>query len=236
MVQRKIHPDDKRKFNLDVDEVRSNPIYHGVYFGVSHPEGGPMTPSEFLQAPMLHVGTREQALQIVNPVDSHMDEHRVWNPNARAQGVHKLNFSQFAEFHPHIVSDKVVNAIHSKKLGELGLQPTSGVGGSGEFKRGKLPAEKMHYEMALEALNQNKVIPYWNEFEIPHDRQGKPRTDAPLGERVSFLVPSPILNLRQAGNRRDPLIQPTLPMDFIGSVSESATTRAMRAQGGEAFR
>lgn len=221
-------------FQINPDEIRTNPIFHGVSWEFSHPEGGPITPSEFLQAPLLHVGTREQALQSAIGGDTEsfmsgdMDDvpKKSWNPNRRYPGIHKLNFSQFAEFHPTVVSDEVANAVNAQKLRDIGLEPNSRTDTSSSMKKGM----EKEYADALQAVNENKILAYRNTFEVPLDRSGQPRTDTHPMETISFLVPSPILNLKKAGKSKDPLTQPTLPMDFVGSVSESATTREKRAQ------
>lgn len=221
-------------FKINPDEIRSNPIFHGVSWEFNHPDGGLLKPSEFLKAPLIHVGTREQALQSAMGGDPEpfmsgvMDDtlpKKVWNPNRRYPGIHKLSFSQFAEFHPTIVSDEVANAVNSQKLRDIGLEPNSRTDTSSGLKKGM----KKEYADALQAVNENKILAYRNTFEVPLDRSGKPRTDAHPMEHISFLVPSPVLNLK-SGNQKDPLIQPTLPMDFVGSVSESATTREKKAQ------
>ncbi len=221
-------------FKINPDEIRSNPIFHGVSWEFSHPEGGPLKPSEFLQAPLLHVGTREQALQsaiggdVDNYMSGDMDEtpRRVWNPNMKYPGIHKLSFSQFAEFHPTVVSDEVANAVNAQKLRDIGLEPNSRTETSSRMKKGM----EKEYADALQAVNENKILAYRNTFETPRDRSGGVRTDTHPMETISFLVPSPILNLKKAGKSKDPLVQPTLPMDFVGSVSESATTREKKEQ------
>lgn len=223
-------PDD---FKINPEEIRANPIFHGVSWEFNHPDGNPLKPSEFLKAPLIHVGTREQALQVAIGGDpdpfmsGEMDEitKKVWNPNRRYPGIHKLSFSQFAEFHPTIVSDEVANAVNSQKLRDIGLEPNSRTDTSSGLKKGM----KKEYADALQAVNENKILAYRNRFEVPLDRSGKPRTDAHPMEHISFLVPSPVLNLKH-GNQKDPLVQPTLPMDFVGSVSESDTTRDKREE------
>jgi|LauGreDrversion4_2_1035121.scaffolds.fasta_scaffold164382_2 hypothetical protein len=208
---------DLPKPDFNSDEVRSMPIYHG-----SNMEN----PDQFMRAPAIHVGTQDQANQIIEDPDSRFEEgftpkQTRWPIGRSFPGVHKLQFSQFAEFHPNVMEDKIVNIAHAMLLHKNKMH----------WDTGAIPTHYEEYkdhpqvQEALQALESNKIIPYHNVFEQPVDKFGR-HTEHEANARLSYLVPSPRLNLKR-GNRRDPQQQPVLPMDYSG-VSETKTSQRHR--------
>ncbi len=198
--------------DLDVDYLRSNPtIYHG------HPRA---VPDQFMKSPILHVGTLQQANQIVKPVEHYLENNprRRWRPNMRLPGVHKLSFSQFAEFHPHILSDSAVNTAQEIHLREMGAPISSSV-----VTTARSYDHEPDVKAALQAFRENKIVPYLNEFETPRDPYGNYDPFADDVENISYAVPAPSVNLIGPRRRRDPLTQPTLPMDLTDVVTSDKT-------------
>ena len=205
---------EKRFAKIKPNKVRSEPVYHGSNFG---------TPEEFMKAPVIHVGTREQANQLIEPADSFAESSdKPWSPDLEFPGVHKLNFSQFAEFHPNVMSDAHVNAAHQMLLHDQGLRSSDTVSAT------SAPWGHPKSIEAYNALKANKIVPYHNKYEVPHTPEGIPlargtggRSDA---EHISYLVPSPSFNMSREGGK-DPLTQPTLPMD-LSMVVQSEKTKS----------
>lgn len=203
----------KPEFNLD--EARTSPVYHGSNL---------QSPKDFMRAPLIHVGTQDQANQMIEHPESRFDDHMApntrWPIGRSFPGVHKLQFSQFAEFHPRVMDDKHVNIAHAMLLNKNKMH----------WDTGALPEHFKEYEdhpevkEALAALEGNKIVPYHNVWETPIDREGYPKKDTKPSDHISYLVPSPNLNLKR-GNRRDPQQQPVLPMDYSGSSNTKESIR-----------
>jgi hypothetical protein len=76
---------------------------------------------------------------------------------------------------------------------------------------------------ALNALRQNKVVPYTNNVETPDLDYDMMDNEAIRYHTTSYMVPSPSLNMAQFGEKQT-LAQPTLPLDYTGVLPESNIT------------
>lgn len=206
---------DAPKPDFNPDEARTGPVYHGSNL---------VDPEEFMRAPLLHVGTQDQANQLIENPESRFDEPNARWPIGRSfPGVHKLQFSQFAEFHPRVMDDEYVNIAH----GLLLQKNKMGWGDSNSAIPEHFKDMESHPEVqeALQAFESNKIVPYHNVWETPIDKMGNPRQDTKPSDHISYAVPSPRLNLKR-GNRRDPQQQPVLPMDYSGTSDTDLSNRA----------
>jgi hypothetical protein len=203
--------------DFDASWARRNPaVYHG---------GKHFNPSEFMKSPILHVGTVEQANQIIQTPESYLDANprKKWpGGRRRFRGVHKLNFSQFAEFHPHIMHDSAVNTAQRIHLEEMNAPVSSSV-----EHTSKSYSVDPDVQAVLSAFRQNKIVPYINDYETPRDEEGGSTMWADDVEHISYAVPAPTVNLIGPRKRKDPLTQPTLPMDLT-NATESQWTKAHR--------
>lgn len=159
-------------------------------------------PTEFLRAPLLHVGTEQAAEDISN-----------FSSRKSAYVKHELQFSEHAQFHDDNLPDDLANEAHARFLEQKGMSPTETVRDS----RASLPMSPMlrgihesKINAAVQALGQNKILRYRNEAE---DRGS-----------ISHVVPAPHMNLRQMG-QADPQKQPVLPMDYSGVAPSERTKR-----------
>jgi hypothetical protein len=189
-------------------------------------------PQEFLKAPILHVGSAEQAAHIVNP-DWRLKEDdegfNIYDYAEDVDNVHPLAISTHAKVHPITVPDDIANEAQFHFLKERGHVPSSTV----EFSKSNHGVKHPLVRSALNALRQNKIVPYKNEWETPDDLYEGADLDAPGMERdlreasKSFMVPSPHLNLLQFGETEKGT-QPMLPMDYTGMMPPSKRTQRHR--------
>jgi hypothetical protein len=206
----------KKKSAFNVDEAKNTSVYHGSHFH---------SPDEFLKAPLLHVGTQDQANQIIERPESYIETDDgvdpTWPTGISFNGVHKLQFSQFSEFHPKVMSDSAVNVAHGLLLRKNKMHSREAAIPSNFEELEKHP----DVQEALKAFESNKIVPYRNDWETPVTPKGNPLApgEAPDSAFISYAVPSPRLNLRVHG-APDPQTQPVLPMDYSGA-SDSKTTK-----------
>lgn len=214
--------------SFDPEEIRNSPVFHGSNQANVH---------EFLRAPILHVGTQDQANQIVDPTNSYIESTgRKWPVNERGEstrrfpGVHRLQFSQFAEFHPEVFSDEAVNTAHEEFLHKRRIEPTSSVSATAYASKYSPEVQKV-----LKAWDENKIVAYRNTWEHPKDKYGTTMDEKDVHPHalLSFAVPAPVMNLRRAGRRRDPMTQPVLPMDYSMINPSEITKRQKREYEGE---
>lgn len=207
----------KKKSTFNVNGVKDSPVYHG---------SNVVAPDEFLKAPLLHVGTQDQANQIIERPESFLETDESpdpqWPTGVSFPGVHKLQFSQFAEFHPKVMGDTAVNIAHGILLRKNKIS-------SGDAAIPNNINELENHpdvQEALKAFESNKVVPYRNDWETPVSPKGDPLKpgEAPESAFISYAVPSPRLNLRMYG-AKDPQTQPVLPMDYSGTSDTPLSTR-----------
>lgn len=241
--------------------------FHGLE-NVNLYHGSALDPSEFMKAPAIHVGDIDAAygagdlhkgLSSLNAVqfsDNSVIAKIRLNSKLRTPNQSSVN---------NIFSDWEANQAHSWLLEDRGIplskQPKSiratlqafepsdyslthwasrANRQHGAIKAGKMPAwtpesvrEHMYTRAAIahEALKRNMIVPYKNEnFRYE-------------GSGISYVVPSPWLNLRQVEKvegrpsrklregespnfGRDPLEQPVLPLDYSGSFISAQTEKS----------
>lgn len=185
-------------------------------------------PDEFLKSPILHVGTSEQAAHIINPdwqLKQDDEGFPIYENAEEVPNVHEFAISKNAKIHPITVPDDIANEAQHHFLEEKGHVPSSTV----SFSRSYHGKEHPLVRTALNALRQNKIVPYVNEWETPNDLYegadiGDPHLEKALRESTkSFMVPSPHLNLLQFGEK-EKTTQPMLPLDYTGVLPESKQT------------
>jgi len=209
----------KSELNFNVDEAKGTPVYHGSNF---------FEPHEFLRAPLLHVGTQDQANQRIETPESYIETELDNNPDPQwptgvsFPGVHKLQFSQFAEFHPRIMSDTAINVAHGLLLRKNKMHSRYAAIPSNFEELENHP----DVQEAFKALESNKVVPYRNDWETPVSPKGNPLKpeEVPDSAFISYAVPSPRLNLRVHG-APDPQTQPVIPMDYSGTSDTEKSKR-----------
>lgn len=187
-------------------------------------------PDEFTKAPILHVGTADQAANAINPDwPNKMDYDReefLYDSAEDVDGVHGLAISKHAQIHRITVPDDIANEAHWHFLNERGHVPSKTVAGSRSYHGVEHPLVKS----ALNALRQNKIVPYKNEVETPKDLYSGYSGDDPETEKhfreasTSYVVPAPHINLVQFG-QKEPVSQPLLPMDYTGVLPKSEKTK-----------
>lgn len=211
----------------------SPPPKHG-FEGETMYHGSEKDPSEFMKAPIIHVGTAEQA---ASAVDVEWNDH--WNHEfdepeyeyaENVPGVHALQLSKHAKVHRITVPDDIANEANVHFLRERGYPISPSVNTTRSFHGVEHPLVKS----ALNALRQNKVVPYINNFETPQwlydEDTSDPETERAVREASkSFMVPSPSLNMAQFG-KKDPQGQPMFPMDYTGVLPESKTTKLKKSK------
>ena len=204
----------------------SKPSEGGMW--VSH--GSNTSPEEFLKAPLLHVGSEDQAAHIINPHWRDKmgdDDYPLYEQAGDVPGVHGMRMSKHARVHPITFPDEVANEAHRHFLDEMGMDASMSVQASSSHHGKKHPL----VSRALDALKSNQIVRYSNEVETPdwgsssYDKDSDSREDT-----YSYIVPSPSLNLVQFG-QKDPQKQRMLPMDYTGVLPESETTKYLRSDG-----
>lgn len=204
----------------------SKPNEGGMW--VSH--GSNTHPEEFLKAPLLHVGSEDQAAHIINPHWRDKmgdDDHPLYDQAGDVPGVHGMRMSTHARVHPITFPDEVANEAHRHFLDEMGMDASMSVKASSSNHGKKHPL----VSRALDALKSNQIIRYDNEVETPdwgrssYDKDSDSREDT-----YSYIVPSPSLNLVQFG-QKDPQKQRMLPMYYTGVLPESETTKYLKSDG-----
>lgn len=176
---------------FDVEPLRSRRSHfeNGVYHGsIKHPH-------QYLEAPMIHVGTYGSAHVRVHSLSkSNFSESDKWfNPEEMSSLVKRYRFHPEAKVYPHIFSDRTANSAqmissHIPKDGQVT----------------KLDDEEPDAMTAAQLLNKGTIIAYSNTVENLPSHISPNRLSGPKGElyvpEVSFVVPKPKLNLIQFGN------------------------------------
>jgi|LauGreDrversion4_2_1035121.scaffolds.fasta_scaffold31712_3 hypothetical protein len=188
--------------------------------------GSKKEPDDFMLAPLLHVGNVEQAANVVNPNweskthrISEDEEEFLYDSAEDVPGVHELRISKHAKIHPVTVPDDIANEAQRHFLQEKGLEVPGNTIVSSSYHGKEHPLVKS----ALNALKQNKIVPYINEYETG-DISWADDDRSAYNASVSYLVPAPHMNLVQFG-QPEHRIQPSLPMDYTGVLPESKTTK-----------
>lgn len=170
-----------------------------------------VAPDQLMKAPLIHVGTQRAARDI-------QDNREV------SSRITKFYPSQHAEVHPEVLSDEEANEAHRQFVEARNYPLHLTVKHSALPRRsvddhadGTVPAyetdaQKRRIQAAVQALSENKILQYENFAEDSGS--------------LSYVVPSPHMNLRRKGGR-DPMKQPVLPMDYSG-VAPSNKTLAYR--------
>lgn len=196
-------------------------------------------PAEYMKAPAIHVGDEESAKTMTK---SHMfgtrhpeyedvkkagidfDEDDIFDmeeavDEAVSSKIKPFDFSKHAQFHDVTLTDPEANRAHSLFLQHHKLPVPSSVSSSATDLFSKNTMNEENVQNALQALKQNKILRYENTEDVEFiDHEGEPS--------LSYVVPSPWMNLRQSLGR-DPMEQPVLPMDY-SQVNPSEKTRRQR--------
>jgi len=201
-------------------DFRKNPegteVYHGTHVDLGWS-------GEFMKAPVIHVGTAEHAAQRINPHWSYKtndNDEPLYDGPEDVPNVQRLAISPHAKIHPVTVPDDIANEAHAHFLQEKGHNVPTSI----NLSRSSHGVDHPLVRSALNALRQNKVVPYLNTNETNFDD-----LDDSMGEEAiryhttSYMVPSPSLNMAQFGKKQT-LSQPTLPMDYTGVMPESNIT------------
>jgi hypothetical protein len=191
--------------------------------------GTKMEPEEFMKAPLLHVGTADQAARAINLDWNQKEDDEgfpLYEHAGDVPGVHEMRLSKHAKIHPITFPDDIANEAHHHFVSDMGLETSPSVYTS-KSQHGK---EHPLVSRALKALQSNQVIRYNNTQETPdwdessYDNPADARFDA-----YSYIVPSPSLNIAQFG-QKDPQKQRMLPLDYTGVLPESETTKLSRLE------
>jgi hypothetical protein len=193
---------DRVQYNMDVYHASRKPV------------------EEFTKAPIIHVGTADQAADMVNTHWQHKEDEEgypIYMDPAEVEGVHGFDFSEHVKIHPPVFPDPVANEAHARFLEARGYAVPPSVTTS---RLGRDMGSPL-ITNALKALNENKVIKYDNTTE------GWAYHNYEHGPNVSYVVPTPYLNLKQFGQKEKWEQQP-LPMDYTETVPHSETTSLTR--------
>lgn len=195
---------------------------------VSH--GSKEPPEEFLKAPLIHVGSEDQAAHVINPNwrDKMGDDgYPLYDQAGDVEGVHGMRLSKHAKVHPITFPDDIANEAHRHFLSDMGMDASLGVQYSSSYHGKDHPL----VSRALGALKSNKIVRYSNTWESPdHDWSSYDNMSDAKADTYSYIVPSPSLNLVQFG-QKDPQKQRMLPMDYTGVMPESKTTKYLKSDG-----
>ena len=192
-------------------------VYHGTKYDMR---------SEFMQAPVIHVGSADQAALRINPFWSDKTDEfgePLYDGPEDVPNVHRLAISPHAKIHPITVPDDIANEAHAHFLQEKGHYVPESITMSRSLHGVDHPLVKS----ALNALRQNKIVPYQNEWEAPNLDYEMMDNASIRYHTTSYLVPSPSLNMAQFGEKQK-LTQPTLPLDYTGVLPESETTKLFK--------
>jgi hypothetical protein len=161
--------------------------------------GSNVPPEHFTKAPLIHVGSLPQAEEMI---ERHTEK------GEEGGKVHEFMLSEHVPVHPTVFSDAVANTAHAEFLQERGYKVPSQVQSSIPTMYPLLMSQnRPGVQEALEALSQNRIIQYENTGEgyNPYSKE----------VNLSYVVPTPHLNLRQFGEPEKWEQQP-LPMDYTG--------------------
>lgn len=198
-------------------DFRKNPEGIEVYHG-THADLRP----EFMKAPVIHVGSADQAAQRINPHWSYKtddDDEPLYDGPEDVPNVQRLAISPHAKIHPVTVPDDIANEAHAHFLQEKGHNVPTSI----NLSRSSHGVDHPLVKSALNALRQNKVVPYQNNTETPDLDYDMMDNESIRYHTTSYMVPSPSLNMAQFGEKQT-LEQPTLPMDYTGVMPESNIT------------
>ena len=200
-------------------DFRKNPegteVFHGTHVDLGFS-------GEFMKAPVIHVGSADQAAQRINPHWSYKtndDGEPLYDEPEDVPNVQRLAISPHAKIHPVTVPDDIANEAHAHFLQEKGHNVPASI----NLSRSSHGVEHPLVKSALNALRQNKVVPYQNNTETPDLDYDMMDNESIRYHTTSYMVPSPSLNMAQFGGKQT-LTQPTLPMDYTGVMPESNIT------------
>jgi hypothetical protein len=199
-------------------DFRKNPEGIEVYHGIPHVDLRP----EFMKAPVIHVGSADQAAQRINPQWAYKtddDDEPLYDGPEDVPNVQRLAISPHAKIHPVTVPDDIANEAHAHFLQEKGHTVPTSI----NLSRSNHGVDHPLVKSALNALRQNKVVPYTNNVETPDLDYDMMDNEAIRYHTTSYMVPSPSLNMAQFGEKQT-LAQPTLPLDYTGVLPESNIT------------
>ena len=165
-----------------------------------------LSPSKYLEAPLLHVGSAEQAATVDTygsqsmfgrwyvPPNAHSfsgpDTEGVTPPSER-EGITKFTISPEAKMYPETVSDEIANRAHAQYLTELGHEVPGDI--TYAYSRPSTEAVVNHrVKDVVKALHSGQLIPYVNTYEMERSQ------DWPVGSdknSMSYVVPNPKKNL-----------------------------------------
>lgn len=189
-------------------------VFHGTHVDLR---------SEFMKAPVIHVGSADQAAQRINPHWSYKtnDEGEpLYDEPEDVPNVQRLAISPHAKIHRVTVPDDIANEAHAHFLQEKNLSVPTSI----SLSRSSHGVDHPLVKSALNALRQNKIVPYSNNVETPDLDYDMMDNESIRYHTTSYMVPSPSLNLAQFGEKQT-LTQPTLPMDYTGILPESTITK-----------
>ena len=198
-------------------DFTKNPEGTEVFHGTHADLGG-----EFMKAPVIHVGSADQAAQRINPHWSYKtddDDDFIYDGPEDVPNVHRLAISPHAKIHNITVPDDIANEAHAHFLQEKGHKVPASI----NLSRSSHGVDHPLVKSALNALRQNKVVPYENTNETPDLDYDMMDRESVRHHTTSYMVPSPSLNMAQFGGKQT-LTQPTLPMDYTGVMPESNIT------------
>lgn len=206
------------------------PKWDGAGWSVYH--GSPYAPEEFLKAPAIHMGTADQAAQVLSPnwAEKRDDEGFLYDTPEEVPGVNEFQFSKHSRIHPPLLTDAEANAAHAQFLESKGHMVPPSVQASRQRD-----GYSSRVARALGALHRGEILKYRNDVEGPTGAALHSLYESDLDERdiqdhfISYIVPAPSMNLVQFGHP-DPKTQPTLPMDFTDALPESQQTRQHREE------
>lgn len=177
---------------------------------------------EFMKAPAIHVGTYEQAERVAELTTGvtreqikDIQEGFIKPEEVYEHKIHSTPLSEHAKVYPVTLTDQQANRVHSQFLSQRNIKTPPSVAGStlGFRENRNFEESTLVQDRALAAMNRNEVIRYVNSRETRWDEYGD-------SDPHSYLVPSPVINMRQMSQR-------ALPMDYSGIV-ESETTKRTR--------
>ena len=164
--------------------------------------------SEYLKAPLLHVGSAEQAATRATynaggtlgkwfvPEGAMMWSGKpategVTPPSERG-GVTKYTISSEAPVYPHTVTDEIANRAHAQYLKDTGKEVPLDINYT--YSDETTPFTEHHVRKVTDALHSGQVVPYSNTYEMEDSHQWPVGSDK---NTMSYIVPNPKLNLQQ---------------------------------------
>jgi len=186
---------------------------------------------EFMNAPVIHVGTYGQADKMADHITVPTSRQRrdihdglMAPEDVYKHKIHSTPLSDHAKIYPVTLTDRQANRVHVRFLSERGIVAPPKVMNTVYSVHAPLDEDKrlnkLIEDRALAAMNRNEVIRYVNDRETPAQSIEDVLAGKPAPDPHSFLVPSPIINLNQMSQR-------ALPMDYSG-IRESTVTQHIK--------